>query len=93
MPCIFPISEANTRVSPKPTAFDYQAIGHAAFAIGRFLSAMGCLIVKPRRILLFLFLGLIVTSALSMNLSGYSGVEMVVLVLFFEVRLNTTIVL
>ena len=54
---------------------------------------MGCLIVKPRRILLFLFLGLIVTSALSMNLSGYSGVEMVVLVLFFEVRLNTTIVL
>lgn len=89
---IVPIPQANAEVSPKPSSFDYQAIGHAVFAIGRFLSAIGCLIIKPRRILLFLFLGLIITSVLSMNLSGYSGVAMIVLVLFFEVLLVTLIV-
>ncbi|MCJ1468038.1 hypothetical protein MMC07_006664 [Pseudocyphellaria aurata] len=78
------------RPRPKPNSFDYQAIGHAVFAIGRFLSAMGCLIVKPRRILLFLFLGLIITSVLSMNLSGYTGVAMIVLVLFFESGIFST---
>lgn len=87
------IAEANARVRVKPSSFDYQSIAHGAFAIGRFLSAMSCLVVKPRRLLLFLFLGLIITSILSMKLSGYSGVAMIVLVLFFEVWLITMIVL
>ena len=64
--------------------FNYQAVGHTVFAVGRFLSAFAGLLVKPRRILLFLFIGLIISSALSTSLTGYSGVAMIVLVLFFE---------
>lgn len=84
----FPFSRANARVSADLGPFDYQSIGRSAFALGRFLSAAGCLIIKPRRILLFLFVGLIVTAALAMNLSDYSGVAMIILVLFFEVCIN-----
>lgn len=62
-----------------------MSIGHSAFAIGRFMSAAGCLVVKPRRILLFLFAGLIVTSILCMKISGYAGVAMIILTMFFEV--------
>lgn len=67
-------------------AFNYQAVGHTVFAVGRFLSAFGGLLVAPRWILMILYICLIVTSALAMNLTGYAGVAMVVLVLFFEVR-------
>ena len=65
-------------------AFNYQTVGHTAFAVGRFLSAFAGLIVKPRRILLVLFIGLIVTSALATTLTGDSGVAMIVLIMFFE---------
>ena len=64
--------------------FNYQAVGHTVFAVGRFLTAGLGLVIKPRRILLVLFLGVIVTSALAMNLDGYKGVAMIVLILFFE---------
>lgn len=67
--------------------FDFQEIGHTAFAIGRFLSAFAGFIIKPRWILLFLFTGMIVTSSLAMNLTGNAGVAMLVLVQFFEVLL------
>lgn len=59
-------------------------VGHTVFAVGRFLSAFAGLIFKPRRILFFLFTGLIISSALSTSLTGYSGVAMIVLVYFFE---------
>ena len=72
----------------KPTSdispFDYQAVGHAVFAVGRFITAVAGLLIKPRRILFLLFIGAIVTSALAMSLDGYKGVAMIVLVLFFE---------
>ena len=64
--------------------FYYQAVGHTVFAFGRFITAFAGLLVKPRRILLFLFVGAIVTSVLAMSVEGYSGVAMIVLVLFFE---------
>ena len=64
--------------------FYYQTIGHAVFAAGRFLTALAGLVIKPRRILLVLFISLIITSALAMSLEGYSAVAMVVLILFFE---------
>lgn len=64
--------------------FYYQAVGHAVFAVGRFMTAVAGLIIKPRRILLLLFIGSIVTSALAMSLDGYEGVAMIVLALFFE---------
>ena len=64
--------------------FDYQAVGHAVFAVGRFITAVAGLLIKPRRILFLLFIGVIVTSALAMSFDGYEGVTMIVLVLFFE---------
>lgn len=64
--------------------FNYQAVGHTVFAVGRFLTAGLGLLVRPRRILLVLYIGVIVTSALAMNLDGYKGVAMIVLILFFE---------
>ena len=69
-------------------SFNYQAVGHTVFAVGRFLSALVGLLVEPRWILMFLYICLIVTSTLAMSLTGYAGVAMVVLILFFEVRLN-----
>ncbi len=64
--------------------FNYQAVGHTVFAVGRFITAVGGLLIKPRRILFLLFIGAIVTSALAMSLEGYKGVAMIVLALFFE---------
>ena len=64
--------------------FYYLAVGHAVFAGGRFITAVAGLLIKPRRILLILFIGAIVTSALAMSLDGYKGVAMIVLALFFE---------
>ena len=64
--------------------FNYQAVGHAVFAAGRFITAAAGLLIKPRRILLVLFIGAIVTSALAMSFDGYAGVSMIVLALFFE---------
>ena len=64
--------------------FYYLAVGHAVFAAGRFITAAAGLLIKPRRILLLLFIGVIITSALAMSLNGYKGVAMVVLALFFE---------
>ncbi|KAL9126856.1 MAG: hypothetical protein Q9217_004164 [Psora testacea] len=64
--------------------FNYQAIGHTVFAVGRFLTAALGLWLKPRHILILLYVGAITTSALAMSLCGYSGVAMLVLILFFE---------
>lgn len=78
-------SGANPRTRAELSPNDYMSIGHSAFAIGRFLSAAGCLVVKPRHILLFLLAGLIITSILCMKISGYTGVAMIILTMFFEV--------
>ena len=64
--------------------FDYLAVGHSVFAVGRFMTAVAGLLMKPRRILFLLFIGAIVTSALAMSFDGYKGVAMIVLILFFE---------
>lgn len=71
---------------PKGTldAFDYEAIGHTTFAIGRFLGAFLNYMLKPRWILLICFVGTIVLSALQMNASGTSGVAVNGLLYFFE---------
>ena len=59
-------------------------MGHTVFAVGRFLTALAGLLVKPRWILLFLYLGVIVTTALAMSTEGYTAVAMIVLILLFE---------
>ena len=66
-------------------ASNYQSVGHTVFAVGRFLSALAGLVFEPRWILMFLYIGLIITCTLAINVTGYAGVAMVVLVLFFEV--------
>lgn len=65
-------------------SFNYLSIGHTVFAVGRFLTAVAGLLIKPRRILFILFIGVIVTSSLAMILDGYKGVAMIVLILFFQ---------
>ena len=64
--------------------FYYQAVGHTVFAVGRFITAGLNLCVKPRRILLFLFLACIVTTALATHLTGPASTAMLVLTLLFE---------
>ena len=64
--------------------FYYQAVGHTVFALGRFLTAALNLYIKPRRILLCLFLACIVTTALATHLTGPAGAAMLVLTLLFE---------
>ena len=76
----FSTVQPNSKLKP----FDYQAIGHTVFAVGRFMTALAGLAIKPRRILLLLYVGVIVFSALAMSLEGYKGVAMVILVFFFE---------
>ncbi|KAL9607714.1 MAG: hypothetical protein Q9167_007394 [Letrouitia subvulpina] len=74
------------RVKPNAAieAFDYQSIGHTVFAIGRFLAALACVLVEPRWILGYLYICLVATSVLAMNLTGYAGVAMVILIMLFE---------
>ena len=76
---------ANYVRSHKIGAFYYQAIGHTVFAVGRFVSAFVGLYFSPSWILLFLYAGTIVTSALAMNLTGYAGIAMIILTYLFEV--------
>jgi len=66
-------------------------VGHTLFAVGRFLTALAGLIVKPRWILLFLFAGVIITSAVAMSVEGYAGVTMIVLLQLFESGIFSTI--
>ena len=63
---------------------DYINVGHTVFAVGRFLSALLNYIFKPRWILLFLYVGLIVTCALQMVLGGNAGVAVSQLTFLFE---------
>lgn len=64
--------------------FYLHILGYAIFAIGRFLSALIQLVVKPRYILLFLYTGMIVFVSLTVSLSGYGGITAAILVYLFE---------
>lgn len=75
---------AKVQPSSSLSPFFYLAIGHSVFAAGRFLTAIAGLLIKPRHLLLFLFTGAIIASTLAMNLEGYSGIAMLVLILAFE---------
>ena len=66
------------------SSFYYLAVGHTVFAIGRFITAGLNVYIKPRRVLLFLFLACIVTTALATRLTGHASTAMLVLTLLFE---------
>ncbi|KAI9785699.1 MAG: hypothetical protein M1839_008716 [Geoglossum umbratile] len=72
-------------------ASDYQAIGHAIFAVGRFSAAFICLVLRPRKVLLVFYLGCVVTSVFAMKLAGDAGVALLILVYFFESAIWPTI--
>ena len=76
------ISTVLTHSSIEP--FYYQAIGHSLFAIGRFLTAGLNYIFTPRWVLAFLYTGLIITSALSMGLTGEGAAASSLLLYTFE---------
>ena len=66
-------------------AFSWQTVGHTTFAVGRFISAGAQFFVKPRTVLLGLYIGMIVTSILSMSLTGPAAAAVLALYEFFQV--------
>ncbi|KAI9691312.1 MAG: hypothetical protein M1820_009775 [Bogoriella megaspora] len=71
-------------VLPDLNTDNHQAIGHAAFAIGRFVAAFFSFFVKPRYILLFCHATAIIFAALCMNFSGDTPAALVIIVYLFE---------
>ncbi|KAL1998463.1 hypothetical protein VTN02DRAFT_6125 [Thermoascus thermophilus] len=70
----------NDKIGP----FEYLTVGHAVFAVGRFLAAFAQWFLKPRWILLVAYAGMIVFSVLCMNTTGSAGVAMGLMVYLFE---------
>ena len=64
--------------------FYYQTVGHTVFAVGRFLCAALQFFMKPRTLLSLLFIGMVITSALCMVLSGPSAVAVLTLYELFQ---------
>ncbi|SLM35439.1 Major facilitator superfamily domain, general substrate transporter [Lasallia pustulata] len=75
-----------TVVQPHPAIvpFDYLTVGRTAFVVGRFISAFACYFITPSWVLMFLYLGMIVSSALAMSVSGNAGIAMITLIMLFE---------
>jgi len=71
-------------VDPTVNETDFAAISHGIFAFSRFLNAGMCFFIKPRYLLAFNFIGLIVFSALSMNFSGATATAMLATTFYFE---------
>ena len=71
-------------VGDRLDAFDWQTVGHTVFALGRFLCAALQFFIKPRRILLLLYVGMITTAALCMVLTGRSGIAVLTLFELFQ---------
>lgn len=59
---------------PDRSPSDFVTVGHTVFAVGRFLSAFLNYVLKPRWILLVLYLAAAVSCVLAMNLSGDASV-------------------
>ncbi len=60
--------------TPKRSSSDFITVGHTIFALGRFLSAFLNYVLKPRWILLVLYLAAIVSCVLAMKLTGDASV-------------------
>jgi len=71
-------------LGPPMNDTSFQAIGHTAFAVGRFLAAAVSFFVKPRRILLFCYLGAVVFCALAMSYRGATAHAILIVIYFFE---------
>ncbi|KAF4155493.1 hypothetical protein CNMCM6936_002362 [Aspergillus lentulus] len=69
---------------PHPPVYGFTAIRCSAFAAGCFVTALGLCFVKPRQVLLILYLCAIIFSVLTMMIEGYSGIVMAIVVSFFS---------
>lgn len=58
----------------KQSPSDYVSIGHTVFALGRFLSAFLNYLLKPRWILLVLYVAAMISCVLAMNLTGDASI-------------------
>ncbi|KAL9067079.1 MAG: hypothetical protein Q9157_006929 [Trypethelium eluteriae] len=73
-----------SQVNPSLNTINHQAIGHTAFAVGRFLAAFAGFFMKPRWILLFCYAGAVLFTALCMNFSGATPAALIIIVYLFE---------
>jgi len=71
-------------INPGKNQANQMAIAHTAFAVARFTAAGLGFLIKPRILLLGLFIGAIIFSALAMNYSGNAGLSMIIMVFFME---------
>jgi fucose permease len=69
---------------PNRSSSDFVTVGHTVFAVGRFLSAFLNYVLKPRWILLVLYIATMVSCVLAMNLSGDASVAAGQLVYLFQ---------
>ena len=71
---------------PTQDVVNFEAIGHALFAVSRFLAGFLAFFIKPRYLLLACLLGTVLFSALAMTLNtgGTAAASMILLVYFFE---------
>lgn len=79
-PYIDQIAAVTGRLQP----FDWLTVGYSAFAVGRFLTAAACIFLQPRIILGVLYVGMIVTCALSLRLEGTAGAATLVIYELFQ---------
>jgi hypothetical protein len=78
------LSTPNTSTTLTMSVNNYTLLSQTTFAIGRFLFAPLCLCIPPRILLLFIFIGGIVFSALTMSLNlDANGLAAPALVYFF----------
>lgn len=78
-------SDYMQEVYPGHSIVNQSAISHTAFASARFLAAfLNMYLVKPRHLLIFMYGGVIIFSALAMNWSGARPVALSTMVFFFE---------
>ena len=77
-------SEYLALVQPSVDNVNFQAVGHTAFAVSRFLAAFIDIWVKPRFSLLFFYIGAIAFCAAAMNTTGSAGAAMLVMIMFFQ---------
>ena len=66
------------------TPFDYDMVGHTIFAVGRFLAAVLNYVLKPRWILLFLYMALVIMCGIQMGVTGTAAAGVQMAIFLFE---------
>ncbi|KAI9923972.1 hypothetical protein ASPWEDRAFT_47830 [Aspergillus wentii DTO 134E9] len=76
------VTDAHPRA--KLGSYEYLTVGHAVFAVGRFVAAFAQLFLKPRWILMVSYIGMIVCAIIGTKTTGATAVSMGLLVYLFE---------